>query len=70
MNLKEFLLYHTKVGDLVWITDEGWYTGCTIIDHEDVFIGSLNPKLLDKKVKKSRYEKRDWTIKPVLVVEI
>lgn len=70
MTLKDFLLHETKIGDLVWITDGTWYLGCTIIDHEDLFIGSLNPKLLKRKVKNHYYETRDWTIKPVLVVTI
>lgn len=70
MKLRDFLLYKTEVGDLVWICIGGWYAGCTVIDHEDLFIGSLNPHMLEREVKKSGYERRDWTIKPVLVVEI
>lgn len=70
MTLQDFLLHKTNVGDLVWVTDCGWYIGCTIIDHEDSFIHSLNPKMLDRKVKNYQYEKRDWTIKPVLVIDI
>lgn len=70
MTLSKLLLRHTNVGDLVWITDCGWYIGCTVIDHEDLFIGSLNPSILSKEVKSYKYETRDWTIKPVLVVDI
>lgn len=70
MTLSNLLLRHTSVGDLVWITDCGWYIGCTVIDHEDLFIGSLNPYILSKEVKSYKYETRDWTIKPVLVVDI
>lgn len=70
MKLNKFLLKNTNVGDLVMIMDQGWYIGCTIIDHEDLFIGSLNPGLLMREVKDYGYEKRDWTIKPVLVVNI
>lgn len=36
----------------------------------DLFIGSINPTLLIKEVKSYQYENIDWTIKPVLVVEI
>lgn len=70
MKLSNFLLKETNVGDLVMIQDSGWYIGCTIIDHEDLFLGSLNPGLLRREVKESHYVKSDWTIKPVLVVEI
>lgn len=70
MKLSKFLLKETNTGDLVMIKDDGWYIGCTIIDHEDLFIVSLNPVLLLREVKKSHYEKSDWTIKPVLVVEL
>lgn len=70
MKLNELLLRHTNVGDLVMIYDQGWYIGCTIIDHEDLFIGSLNPGLLLRKVKDYRYENRDWTIKPVMIVNV
>lgn len=71
MTLHDFLLHNTKLGDLVWITtNDGLYVGCTIIDHIDHFIGSLNPSILSKGVKSHHYETRDWTIKPVLVVKI
>lgn len=77
MSLREFLLYHTDVGDLIWICDNGGYIGCTVIDGEDLFIGNLNSKLLKRKVKSHEYTKKDWTIKidemiqiPVLVVEV
>lgn len=42
LKLSEFLLRHTNVGDLVIFLDDGWQIGCTIIDHEDLFLGSLN----------------------------
>lgn len=47
ITLKEFLLHETKVRDFVFIEDSGWYIGCTIIDDEDLFIESLNPKMLE-----------------------
>lgn len=70
LRLSELLLKHTNVGDLVVFLDSGWQIGCTIIDHEDLFIGSLNTGLLTRYVKSYKYEKRDWTIKPVMVVEL
>ena len=42
MTLSEFLLHHTKVDDFVIFRDGGWRIGCTMIDHEDLFIGSLD----------------------------
>lgn len=70
MNLKEFLLERTNVGDLVVFKQDGWQIGCTIIDNEDLFIGSLNPILLRANVKTHEYTVRDWTIKPVIDVEL
>ena len=70
MKLSNFLLKQTKVGDFVMIEDSGYYIGCTIIDYENLFIGSLNSGLLLREVKRSHYEKSDWTIKPVLIVEV
>lgn len=70
MDLKEFLLHQTNVGDIVVIKDGGWQTGCTMIDNEDLFIYSLNPTMLRRKVRNYYYDKRDWTNKDVLVVDI
>lgn len=70
LRLSELLLKHTNVGDLVVFLDSGWQIGCTIIDHEDLFIGSLNVGLLTRTIKSYKYEKRNWTIKPVMVVEL
>ena len=70
LKLSELLLRHTNVGDLVVFLDSGWQIGCTIIDHEDLFIRSLDTGLLTRTVKSHRYENRDWTIKPVMVVEL
>lgn len=70
MKLSNFLLNQTEVGDFVMIEDSGYYIGCTIIDYEDLFIDSLNSGLLLREVKRSHYEKSDWTIKPVLIVEV
>ena len=70
MDLREFLLRHTKVGDIIIIRDSGWQTGCTMIDNEDLFIYSLNPSMLRRNVRNSYYDKRDWANKDVLVVDI
>ena len=56
MKVEEYLLKHTEVGDLVEFTDGGWRIGITYIDHEDLFIQSLNKNLLNAKVK---YENKD-----------
>ena len=56
MKVAEYLLHHTEVGDLVEFTDGGWRIGITYIDHEDLFIQSLNKNLLNAEVK---YENKD-----------
>lgn len=70
ITLRECLLHYTNTGDLVIFMRTGWQIGCTIIDHEDLFIGSINPDLLNENVTGYRYEKRDWTIKPIMVIDI
>ena len=56
MTVEEYLRYHTEVGDLVEFTRGGWRIGITYIDHEDLFIQSLNKNLLNAKV---QYENND-----------
>lgn len=70
VKLEDVLLYETKVGDLVLIRDCGWQIGCTIIDHEDLFVRSLDNRMLNKEVKSFRYESQDWTSKDVMIVDI
>lgn len=48
--LKEVLLHKLPAAAYVEITDSGWRVGFTYIDYEDLFIRSLNPKMLDRKV--------------------
>ena len=68
--VSEVLLKETNVGDLVVFLDDEWQIGCTIIDHEDLFMQSLSVGLLTRTVKSYKYEERDWTIKPVLVIRM
>ena len=70
MDLREFLLHKTNVGDIVVIQDAGWQTGLAMIDNEDLFIDSLDPSMLRRKVRNSYYDKRDWANKDILVVDI
>lgn len=70
LTLREVLLHKTKVGDLVLIEDSGWQIGCTIIDHEDLFVRSLDENMMSRKVTSVRYEKQDWTTKNVMIVNI
>lgn len=58
MTVEEYLRYHTDVGDLVEFTEGGWRIGITYIDHEDLFIRSLNPNLLNGKVAWENKEKK------------
>lgn len=70
MKLSDVLLHHATVGDLVMFKDHGRQIGCTLVDSEHLFMGSINPELLTRDVKGYRYKPRYWTIKPVLVVDI
>ena len=70
LKVRECLLHYTNTGDFVIFMRAGWQIGCTVIDHEDLFIGSIDRDLLNEKVTGYRYEKRDWTIKPVMVIDI
>lgn len=72
MKLREFLLRCTKICDLVIIEEDGWRIGCTMIDSEDLFIRSLNDKILDKNVESYGYEESpwDWISGDVMVVNI
>jgi hypothetical protein len=60
MTVEEYLLYHTDAGDLVEFTEGGWRIGVTYIDHEDLFIQSLNPNLLKAEVVHENKEKILW----------
>ena len=68
--VSEVLLKETKVGDLVMFLDDGWEIGCTLIDHEDLFMQSLSIGLLTRYVKSYKYQMFDWTTKPVLVIRM
>jgi hypothetical protein len=52
--LKEVLLHELPANTYVSITSEGWRVGFTYIDHEDLFIHSLDSKFLSQKVKSAR----------------
>ena len=69
MTIKEFLLKHTKVDEVVVFRDSGWYTGLTVIDHEDLFIGLFNSEFLKETIKK--VEKNQWfEIKPGTQIQV
>ena len=69
MTLREFLLHHTNVGEIVIIREGGWQTGCTMIDHEDLFINSLAQSYLNMEVLEHERVKKEWTTKTVVEVE-
>lgn len=68
--LKDVLLYTAQVRDFVYITAQGYYIGCTIIDHEDLFINSLNPTMLKRKVLSYEYVDMPWSTQKVFLVKI
>ena len=50
LTLKEVLLNKIPANRFVLIKQSGWTVGCTYIDHEDLFIHSLNDHFLEEKV--------------------
>ena len=50
ITLREFLLCKTDALQLCTFRIGGWISGTAWIDHEDLFIGSINTAYLDKKV--------------------
>ena len=58
MTIKDFLLKHTEIGEVVVFKDSGWYTGLTRIDPEDLFIHLFSSQFLDNTVKK--VEHNQW----------
>ena len=70
MTLRDFLLNVADIGSIVLFHDNGWQIGCTMVDNEYWFIDSLNQELLDHDVMSWYYAERDWTTKPVIVVEL
>lgn len=70
MTLGKFLYSKAAVGDLVLFRIDGYQVGCTMIDHEDLFIASLNGDFLLRGVEDFYYEKQDWTTKNVVIVNL
>ena len=71
MQLKEFLLNETKPGEIVIFREGGWQVGMTRIDNEDLFTFSLNPVMLELyDVICYARERRPWTTKEILVLDI
>ena len=55
MNVKEFLLYHTRAEELCIILDGGWMCAAAWIDHEDLFIGGIPEGIKNREVKADRW---------------
>lgn len=53
-SLKEVLLHDLPANTYVSITSGGWCVGFTYIDHEDLFIHSLDSTFLSQKVRSVR----------------
>ena len=75
MQVKEILLKETKVNEIIIFEDSGWQIGMTQIDSEDLFMRSLNHKLLDAEAKQYYRDYRSLfteinTKFRVLVIEI
>lgn len=71
MTLRSFIYRHAHVGDLIIFRENGWQIGLTRIDNDDLYLLSLNARLLDEyEVVDFSYEEREWTSLTVLVVDI
>lgn len=71
MKLREFLTRIANVGDIIVIREHGWQIGMTRIDNDELYLGSLNPVMLDRyEVVYFSSERPDWAVKDVLVIDI
>lgn len=71
MSLREFLLNEVKIGEIAIFREAGYQIGMTRVDNEYLFIGSLSGILLELyDVVCYSYEKREWSTRDVLVVDI
>lgn len=70
MILCDFLLHHTKVHDLCIFRRSRYHVGCTIIDHEDLFLESLDSTMLNQEVLSHKRTTEDWTTKPIIYIDI
>lgn len=62
--LEEVLLHDIPAAQYVEILDQGWRVGFTYIDYEDLFIGSLNPKMREREVESvEQIISKDFTVK-------
>ena len=55
MTIREFLLQHTTVGDVIVFRNSGWYEGITIIDYEDLFIRLFDETFLDYEIEEVKH---------------
>ena len=71
MTLRSIIYQHARVGDLIVFRENGWQIGLTRIDNNDLYLLSLNSRLLDEyEVVNFTYEQRDWATVTVLVIDL
>ncbi len=71
MTLRSFIYRHAHVGEILIFKENGWQIGMTRIDNDDLYLYSLNPRLLDEyEVVDFAYETRNWTNVTVLVINL
>lgn len=71
MTLRSFIYRNAHTGDILIFRENGWQIGMTRIDSDDLYLNSLNPRLLDKyEVVDFSYEEREWANVTVLVVDV
>lgn len=71
MTLRSFIYRYAHVGEIIIFKENGWQIGLTRIDNDDLYLQSLNPRLLDEyEVVNFAYDSRDWANVTVLVIDI
>lgn len=70
MILCDFLLHHTNAHDLCIFRRCGHQIGCTIIDHEDLFLESLDITMLNQEVLSHKRTTENWTTKPIVYIDM
>lgn len=71
MTLRSFIYQYAHAGEIVIFRENGWQIGMTRIDNDDLYLLSLNSRLLDDyEVVNFSYEEREWATVTVLVIDL
>lgn len=71
MTLRSFIYRYARIGEIIIFKENGWQIGMTRIDNDDLYLLSLNPRLLDEyEVANFSYESREWATETLLVIDV